>query len=495
MTGMKINRKWKREKYFYLIMIIVCLVAIVAGIAYAYIAYYARQKGINVIESECIKIEMEEVTGAINLVGAYPIRNESVEKLKPFTFKLTNTCSMSVEYSINLEVLDIEERMPSNNVGVKLDEEEIKVLTSEIETEIKETEEYEAVESYKIGNGSLKPQESKSHSIKVWLHESAGNESQNKSFYSKVVVSASPTLQAIWNFNDYIISLSKSLDRGVEKVSHGATSQTGALIDYRYVGKNPDNYVCFGSEVNPCPSSNLYRIIGVIPTQSGANGTYENRVKLIKNSYYTESSSGLLTATNAQFPAPGGYGYLWCPNGRNNNWGVSTLQSRVLNGIYWNSLGTYQRYITSSVWYLGGLASENHAQYTADTLYARERGSIGAGSGGSIVFAANIGLMYPSDYVYSMGSSYRSTLVNSIAGSLKTSAWLYSLEGKYFEWTISPSYGSTNTSRITDTGHVYAWVCNDSRVYEGIRPTFYLKANVLYSSGDGTISNPYRISI
>ena len=30
---------------------------------------------------------------------------------------------------------------------------------------------------------------------------------------------------------------------------------------YRYTGANPNNYVCFGSDVTPCPNDNLYRII------------------------------------------------------------------------------------------------------------------------------------------------------------------------------------------------------------------------------------------
>ena len=44
------------------------------------------------------------------------------------------------------------------------------------------------------------------------------------------------------------------------------------IDSYRYVGANPNNYVCFGSNISPCPSDNLYRIIGII----------NNQVKIIK---------------------------------------------------------------------------------------------------------------------------------------------------------------------------------------------------------------------
>ena len=42
---------------------------------------------------------------------------------------------------------------------------------------------------------------------------------------------------------------------------------------YRYSGANPNNYICFGSDENYCPTDNLYRIIGI----------FENNIKLIKN--------------------------------------------------------------------------------------------------------------------------------------------------------------------------------------------------------------------
>ena len=79
---------------------------------------------------------------------------------------------------------------------------------------------------------------------------------------------------------DKIKDLSKT-DESIVEIVHEATAQTPALTDYRYVGKNPNNYVYFGCEEN-CMEDNLYRMIGVIPTQSSENGEYENRVKLIK---------------------------------------------------------------------------------------------------------------------------------------------------------------------------------------------------------------------
>ena len=505
---MKKNLEDKRNKVILGIGSI-CVLVIVMAVSYAYIAYYNRQKGINVIESECIQIEMEELSDAINLKGAYPISNESVEKLKPFTFKLTNTCTMNVDYNINLEVLEVENRMPSHNVGIKLDEEEIKTLTAEIETKVIETEEYQAVESYRLGTSSLKPKESKTHNLKVWLHESADNASQNKVFQSKVVIEGTQSLQAIWNFSDYLIDLSKSEDRGIEKIDHEATEQTPALTDYRYTGSNPNNYVYFGCEGDTCTEDHLYRIIGVIPTQSSENGTYENRVKLIKANYYIENESGYLKENLPdKVYAPGGQGYYWNrkkedePNQILNNhdkWEESTLQKEVLNKIYWNSLENYQSYIEQAKWYLGASSWYDREIYISEQFYQNERSNTQGKSKGTISYIAPVGLMYPSDYGFSIDKSFWKQSIYSNAENYKNLSWLYTLKNGEGELLISveSSYSDdyTRAWQINFSGSILGAMIGNYENILGIRPTFYLKADVLYSSGDGTRENPYRVGL
>ena len=67
------------------------------------------------------------------------------------------------------------------------------------------------------------------------------------------------------------------------------TTDDGTVIDandksYRYAGASDavNNYVCFGSNVTPCPTDNLYRIIGV----------FGDQVKLIKYDYATSTLLG-----------------------------------------------------------------------------------------------------------------------------------------------------------------------------------------------------------
>ncbi len=349
------------------------------------------------MESDCVKIEMEDLSAAMNLVNAYPLTDEQGYNTKPYRFSITNTCNVGVDYHVNLEVMDVANRMSSKNIATRVDEEEKKVLTEEKKKDgTYEGKDGVSVESYTLYTSTLAPGEIKSHSIRVWLDESAGNDAQNKSFYSKVVIEAIQNQIATWTLSDYLIGQSKSLDRSIIQVDHAATKQTGdnATTDYRYIGADPNNYVYFGCS-DTCTEENLYRIIGVIPTQSSQDGEYENRVKLIKAKAYLDASavSGLDVHNTIS-----GKGYYWSGSNTNtsNDWTQSTLNTEVLNTRYWNSLGEYQNYIDKAKWYLG---KNDGGDTLSSYMYANERGDISY-NGSKLYTISNIGLAYASDYGY-----------------------------------------------------------------------------------------------
>ena len=134
---------------------------------------------------------MEELTNAINLKNTHPITDEVGESLKPFRFKLTNTCGVGVDYNVNLEVMETESRIASKNIATKVDENTKSILSNNPTAPITYQEsDYIGVEAYTIHSGSIKPYESVEHEVRIWLDESAGNDSQNGTFYSKVVIDA-----------------------------------------------------------------------------------------------------------------------------------------------------------------------------------------------------------------------------------------------------------------------------------------------------------------
>src|SRR5699024_1267389 len=100
----------------------------------------------------------------------------------------------------------------------------------------------------------------------------------------------------------------------------------------------------------------------------------------------------------------------------------------------------------------------------------------------------NVGIMYISDYGYSVLSNNcsRNTSITDYAeNTCASNSWLT----KYnFEWTLS-MYTSPYNLRwgyITTSPSEYPF---------NIRPTVYLKSNVYVVSGDGSYNNPYVIGI
>ena len=126
-------------------------------------------------------------------------------------------------------------------------------------------------------------------------------------------------------------------------------------------------------------------------------------------------------------------------------------------------------------------------------MYTYERGTT-VYSGRPVVTTGKVGLMYPSDYGYSVTNANCSHTSKNL-GSYNSSscggkAWLL----KYgFEWTNSPNSGNSNVVFYVGSN---AWLGSDF-TYNGygVRPVLYLKSNVYVTGGDGSINNPYQLSL
>ena len=237
--------------------------------------------------------------------------------------------------------------------------------------------------------------------------------------------------------------------------------------EYRYMGKNPNNYVKFNNE--------LWRIIGVIPTED-TNGNVENRLKIIR----TESIGNM----------------KWNEN-NTNDWTNATLNT-YLNTTYFNTLtDDAKNMIGTTKYYLGGY---NTSSITTDEMWQYERKS----SGSDYYYGTNpvmqndaskkIALMYVSDYEYAASNICKNLAftLNSVSSFCTSTNWLYS--GSY-EWLL-PQY-SGNSSRaflVSWSGYVnHSDLVNNSE--NGARPVLYLSSNVKISSGNGTSQSPYTLSI
>ena len=241
---------------------------------------------------------------------------------------------------------------------------------------------------------------------------------------------------------------------------HEATVQTPALTDYRYIGSDPNNYVEFNNEI--------WRIIGLFDTDNGT-GKYEKRIKIVRDEFLDGN-------------------FKYDDNGTN-DWEHSSTCS-YLNDNYYNSLSSdLKSYINDVKYYLGGVGIFNG---NSDELYILERGTLSAGNR-NIMTVNKFGLIYPSDYLYTFYygvDDICSEKFSSCKDSNYQSSWLYNES----EWTISPSSytNATNRAVAKNVGFTtYSFVSNTIK----IRPAVYLSSKVKITSGDGTESNPYELSM
>ena len=106
----------------------------------------------------------------------------------------------------------------------------------------------------------------------------------------------------------------------------------------------------------------------------------------------------------------------------------------------------------------------------------------------------SIGLMYPSDYGYSVLSTScaRTTNLDSYSSaSCGGQSWLY---GKGYEWTLSPnSSDSRYVFYLGDSSTLY----NNGNARNGFghRPVLYLDSSVYKIDGDRSVGNPYIIGM
>ena len=274
---------------------------------------------------------------------------------------------------------------------------------------------------------------------------------------------------------DYVKSLYTGTQGANSIYYHDASLTNGAGNNsYRYAGASDqvNNYVCFGSTTTPCPTDNLYRIIGVFDTQVGENQT-EQRVKLIKST----------SVGNKKWNTEG-----------NNTWSGSSLNT-YLNNEFINTfdVGTKGK-IAETTWKVGGNTDANIVKQPAKTAYQNEVVNPVPGStssNGETESSAKVGLMYASDYGFAAApSAWATNLYDYDSAAITGANWMYIGAS---EWTISRNADYSNGAFF-----VYGSGCvaGDGSVSNarGVRPVFSLTSSVNYASGSGSATDPILVN-
>ena len=278
---------------------------------------------------------------------------------------------------------------------------------------------------------------------------------------------------------------------------------------YRYAGANPNNFVCFGSDASPCPTDNLYRIIGVFgENYHGVTG--KQLVKLIKYDYMTTDELGTdgdYSQTYEEWGMDstykGTYGdgerigvYYWnykATNSATNTWSTSLLNKTNLNTNFINNIGTtWANKIATVTWKVGGNTYANISQSVPATTYQNEivNPVTTNTTDNATTYSAKIGLMYVSDYGFAASPDAWTLTMSSYNNTTATNNnWMYM--GLY-EWTISRNAVSSFDAFCVDRG---GSVLNHGVSYfYGVRASFSLESSVSYVSGSGSMSDPIVIN-
>ena len=295
-------------------------------------------------------------------------------------------------------------------------------------------------------------------------------------------------------YNYIVNTLYNNMDGSNNIYKEDHTINGNSYSEYRYEGEDTlvNNYVWFNNE--------LWRIIGAFP-----GGTPTTDADNLGDGAPSVNNTVKIIRDNA-------IGSFAWHKSNTNDWTVALLNTEILNNLYLNSssgtcyfysttvgkacsfvdngLANVQDFIENATWNLGGY---NSFSVTTANMYTYERGTT-VSSGRPVVTTAKVGLMYPSDYGYSVTNancSHTSKNLDSYnSSSCGGKAWLL----KYgYEWTNSPNSGNTNY--VFSVGTFASLNYNYAHNGYGVRPVLYLKSNVYVTGGDGSINNPYQLSL
>ena len=332
------------------------------------------------------------------------------------------------------------------------------------------------------------------YDVKFYVMDSNGKKSET--------ISKNIEINGI-NLSKYIISKYTGT-QGENGIYYHNSSLTNGAGDnsYRYAGASDqvNNYVCFGSNVTPCPTDNLYRIIGV----------FGDKVKLIKSDYATTALLGadgdyskMYTANNWDNSNYKGNNlaniaaYNWNKSNQN-TWSLSNLNKTNLNTNFITNIGAeWTNKINMTTWKVGGNTWANIGAQPAKTAYQNEIVSpvTTNSQDNKAEYSAKIGLMYVSDYMYAAPQD-KWTLVcwnNDASKDYRAATsvnWMYM---GLSEWTISRTADNSDlVFDVSSSGIVYY---NEAFNFPfSVRPVFNLTPSVNYVSGSGTAADPILVN-
>ena len=182
-----------------IVVALLLIVVTMLGISYGYWQSVKTQTGTNRGGTVCFDLEFDETIG-ISLLNAIPMTDEKGLETTPYTFTITNMCTVYAVYQVNLESLIIES--PETAINPKFIKAVLDYNNPYIVTDYKEVETtlVDADSSYKMITGGLATGDHVTYNLRIWLDYETelddlpgiSDEETEYAFRSKIVIIAVP---------------------------------------------------------------------------------------------------------------------------------------------------------------------------------------------------------------------------------------------------------------------------------------------------------------
>ena len=292
----------KNKKTIITVTSIVAVLLVIVGVTYAYWLVTKTQTNQNIISSGCLDISLNGEKNDIELTNQFPMSDEDGMKLVPYEFTVTNNCSTSVDYQVNLESIgDSTNAIKASAIKVALDG-NIKLLSAgnDIEPTISG-----AYESHSIAFGKLaassndNEEDTVTYKLRIWIDENAPISEQNKTFQSKISVTIGQGIENVFQQGtlayDILSNYGSSntvTEIAKDDIRHRSIKYSSANV-YFY---STTNY-WFGTEYTFDNTTNKYTLSGNLVQATLTecrNGTKACGKYTLNNSYSSSSSSSEL---------------------------------------------------------------------------------------------------------------------------------------------------------------------------------------------------------
>ena len=440
----------------------------------------------------------------INISNLAPVYNYTDGVSTTFVMK-NNSTTNNLNYGIKLDVTSISNELKSESFKYTLLKDNKVVQTGNLKNAVNG-------KTLTLNAGLLAKGSTSNYKLYFWIDGNIENSPSmmNKSLVGKIDIGEKTTyINNLYNNSTKTPVVNNSITYQYDTKNNLMQDTAGNI---RYYGASPNNYVYFNCDSYPSTNCELWRIIGV----------FDGKIKLMRNeiigSYSWDTSAPSINSgygvnewsqadimkllnPDHESESVGGSLYYNSKSGTcyNNSKYATTSCNFTSTGI---KNDTTRNMIAETTWNLGGW---NTPDIYSNVMYEKERGTtvISNPSDGitrATTWTGKIALLYPSDYGYATDLSKCSqTLVNYDSNTdsyaCRSNDWMYSIfKTNSYNWLLTSHSGYANTAfYVPSTGSVSYGNYRVSYA-RGVAPVLYLGSDQDIVAGDGSQSNPYKLT-